>query len=393
MTKYILAALLLASTHLAHAADATQSFLTTPNFPLAEPLPTRAAATVGDGLRVTATTTQAFSLLMGTMINGANVTTGQAIRDRFYMNYMVGNLNTAIGCPIDTGQGCGSSPFYAVARHYAPETTNNLHVMRGEGMALRAICNENHTNCTQGNVYGGMVRVPYEFRPGMIIKVRYRSPTAPHAWAPIWLFSGSQTSPGPGGNPYQGYGTQQSLVQLPQYGAAFEVDMNDNYPVWNYNSAITNGYQVIFNTPNNYGVQWNQAPHVVYSANANGYQFWQAAAPAFETLPTPDTTGFHDLVLSWSNDGSNLLYEFMDGKLLTSMYMEYQNAPWYQDSTGAWKQQAMSLMIGNQAVPIWLVNGQTIRENDGIVDGWTIVVQEISAWNGTVANPMSYVPK
>jgi hypothetical protein len=392
MTKYVLAALLLASTHLAYAADPTQDFLTTPNFPLSEPLPTRAAAVVGNGLRVTAGTTEAFSLLMGTMVDGANVTTGQAVRDRFYMNYMTGNLNTAIGCPIDTGQGCGSSPFYAVARHYPVGDPNDLHEIRPHGVALRAICSTRHTNCTQGNIYGGMIRVPYEFRPGMIIKVRYRSPAAPHSWAPVWLFSGSQTSPGPGGNPYQGYGTQQTLLQLPQYGAAFEVDMNDNYPVWNFNSSITTGYQVVFNTPANYGVQFYQAPHVVYSADTSGYHFWQNAEPAFESLPTPDTGGFHNLVLSWANDGSNLLSEFMDGKLLTSIYMEYDKAPWYQDANGNWKQQAMNLMIGNQAVPTWLVNGQSIRENDGIADGWTMVVQEISAWNGTIANPMKYAP-
>ena len=394
MKHLISAALLIASTHFAYAVDATQNFLTTPNFPLAQPLPTRTGAIVGNGLAVTPGTSQAFSLLMGTPVSGANITTGQQIRDVFFMNYLTGNLFTTIGCPIDTGQSCGNSPFYAVARHYAPGDRNDLHQLRLGGLALRAICSNNHTNCTPGNVYGGMIRIPYEFRPGMIIKVAYKSPSAPHSWAPIWLFSGSQISPGPGGNPYQGYGTQQSLVQLPQWGGSFEIDMNDNYPVWNVNPIITAGYQLDFGIPANYGVQWTKAaPHIVYSANTAGYQAWQSASPVFETLPTPDSLGVHSLVLSWTNDGSNLMYEFMDGKLLTTAYMEYSQAPWYQDASGTWKQQAMNLMIGNQAVPNWLVSpGQTIKENDGIADGWTIVVREISAWKGTVANPQRYAP-
>ncbi len=329
---------------------------------------------------------------MGSAITGANITTGQAVRNTFYMNYMVGNLFTAIGCPIDTGQACGNSPFYAVARHYAVGDRNDLHPIRANGLALRAICSEGHTNCTPGHIYGAMIRVPFEFRPGMIIKVAYRSPTAPHSWAPIWLFSGSQSTPGPGGNPYQGFGTLQTLVQLPQWASCFEIDMNDNYPIWNLNAAITTGYQVDFGTPNNYGVQWNVAPHLVYDANTAGFTNWQNSEPTLETLPKPASSGFHNLVLSWANDGSNMLYEFIDGKLLTAAYMEYQQAPWYQDANGNWKQQAMNLMIGNQAVPTWLANGQTIRENDGIADGWTEMVQEISAWNGTVANPMKYAP-
>jgi hypothetical protein len=394
MKQLIPAAVLIASTHFAYAVDATQNFLTTPNFPLVQPLPTRTEAVVGNGLATTAGTTQAFSLLMGTQVANANITTGQQVRDTFFMNYMTGNLFTAIGCPIDTGQGCGNSPFYAVARHYEPGDPNDLHQMRPLGLALRAICANNHTNCTPGNIYGGMIRIPYEFRPGMIIKVRYKSPTAPHSWAPIWLFSGSQISPGPGGNPYQGFGTQQSLVQLPQWGGSFEIDMNDNYPVWNVNPLITAGYQLDFGLPANYGVQWTQAaPHLVYSANTHGYQAWQSVSPVFETLPTPDSFGLHNLVLSWTNDGSNLMYEFMDGKLLTTAYMEYSQAPWYQDANGNWKQQAMNLMIGNQAVPNWLVSpGETIKQCDGINDGWTIVVQEISAWNGAVANPQHYAP-
>lgn len=71
--------------------------------------------------------------------------------------------------------------------------------------------------------------------------------------------------------------------------------------------------------------------------------------------------------------------------------MEYGGAPTYTDSSGATQVQAMHLIVGNQAVPTFLpaFNGQ---EDCGMPDGWTIVVQEISAWYSTVANPNSYMP-
>jgi hypothetical protein len=72
--------------------------------------------------------------------------------------------------------------------------------------------------------------------------------------------------------------------------------------------------------------------------------------------------------------------------------MEYSQAPTYVDATGVRKVQAMHLIIGNQAIPQWLSTASTAVENDGISDGWTIVVQEIAAWYGTVANPTSYAP-
>ena len=380
------------------AADLTQTFITYANEPLPVPLPTRPTATPGDGLVLQPGSTNAFSLLIGTQVPGANLVTGQQIRNDFYLNYLVGNLQAAIGWPQDTGQG-PNPPFAAVARHYNVGDPNDLHIVRPWGMALRAICSNNHKNCTTGNVYAAMVRVPFEIRPGMTVKVRYRSPKAPHSWAPIWLFSGSQTSPGPNGNPYANFGTACTgnnapctLVQEPVSAHEFEIDMNDNYPRWNNSPAIPVGYQLDFLTPNNYGVQWNTPPHQIYGANTNGYSFFPNAGPEFEALATNTTFGFHDLVMSWDGD-ANTIYEFVDGKMVASSYMEYAQAPWYQNPvTGAWEQQAMHLIIGNQAVPLWLPGASTVTENDGVPDGWTMVVQEISAWYGLVANPTSHEP-
>jgi hypothetical protein len=218
--------------------------------------------------------------------------------------------------------------------------------------------------------------------------VRYKSPAGMHSWAPIWMFSGSEYSPGPGGNPYQGFATNSSLAQL-STGTSFEIDLNDNYPRWDNTPSVPVGQQLDYGTPNIYGVKWNIAPHPVYWAGGNGYSYHTESAPAFEQLPIDWSAGFHDLVLSWETD--NLLYIFVDGKMVTSSYMEYP-ASTYVDALagGVTKTLAMNLIIGNQAIPSFTPGGSSATENDGISDGWTIVVQEISVWNGNVSAPNSY---
>ena len=52
-----------------------------------------------------------------------------------------------------------------------------------------------------------------QWRPGMTLKVRYRSPKGDHSWAPIWMFTGQQISPGPGGNAYAGFGGPNTLYR------------------------------------------------------------------------------------------------------------------------------------------------------------------------------------
>ncbi len=373
------------------AGDTTQNFLWSANFPLTNPLPVIAAAQPGDGLALAPGATNAFSLRMGWGVAGANMTTGQSIRDTFFMTYLAGDLFSAVGEPMDTGQS-GQAPFYAVARHYNVGDPNDLHQMRRNGMALRAICSNNHTDCSQGHVYGGMVRLPFEIRPGMTIKVRYRSPTGPYSWAPIWLFSGSQISPGPGGNPWNNYGGDFSLVRSPVGGQTFEIDANDNYPRWNDSVSVPTGHQLDFLTPDIYGVAWNTPPHQTYGAATGGFSYYPDAGPPLEAVPNNLSVGFHDLVLSW-DAAAKTIYEFVDGRLVVASYMEYDQAPTYFDGvSGTTKVQAMHLIIGNQAIPQWLAGASNTKENDGIPDGWTIVVQEITAWNGLIANPNNHKP-
>jgi hypothetical protein len=149
----------------------------------------------GDHLELAKGSTNLFSLVMGSGQHEANLRSGQSIRDMFYMNYVVGNLTRTLGSPMDTGQS-GNNVFAAVACHYEVGDANDVHVMQADGLHLRAICSQNHTDCSAGHVHAGMIRVPAETRPGMTVKVRYKSPAGPYSWAPIWMFSGSESRPG-----------------------------------------------------------------------------------------------------------------------------------------------------------------------------------------------------
>jgi hypothetical protein len=374
-------------------ADPTQDYCQNPNFPtygsgttngvITTPLPANAAAELGDGLALQHGATNAFSLVMGKNVPGANMTTSESIRDMFYFNYITGNLYTTVGCPIDTGQSCGASPFNAVARHYKPGDPNDLHVMANEGMQLRATCTgAGKTNCTQGNVYAGMVRVPFEIRPGMTVKVRYRSPKGSYSWSPIWMFSGSEVSPGPEtvANPY--VYPYNYPIQYPTSNATYEVDLNDNYARWYNSPSVATGFQLDYGTPNIYGIPWITPPYMVYMANTGGFSSYPNAAPPFVSTPDAWSKGFHDLVMSW-NATSNMIYVYADGHLAFQSYLDYSFAPWYTDpADGVYKQQAMHLIIGNQAIPVFDPNANSATNNDGMINGWTITVQEISAWYG-----------
>ena len=144
---------LAAASQPAFERDASASFLTTPNHPLAEPLPAKPGAMPGHGLAMAPGSRNAFSLVMGAAQPGANMTTGQSVRDRFYLSYMQGDLNKAIGSPMDTGQK-DNGTFAAVARHFPVGDPNDLHVMKPDGLHLRAMCSANRTDCRPGQVWG-----------------------------------------------------------------------------------------------------------------------------------------------------------------------------------------------------------------------------------------------
>jgi len=344
------------------------------------------------GIKLNPNSSNMLSLVMGSGQTGANLTTDQDIFDHFFTNYIVGNLDAAIGSPQDTGQG-GNNVFGAVARHYPVGDPNSVEVMQPDGLHLMARCSAAY-GCVPGKVWAGLIRVPFRFVPGMTLEVRYKSPSNSWSWAPIWLFSGEQISPGPGGDPYAGFCTNQSLYQPPgQDNGCYktghyltEIDMNDNY-THDYDFGVPVGHQLDFGAPNNYGAPYVIQPHYTYWADQNSYKYIPDGGATFDATPVDTTVGFHNLLISWSGQ-THLLSEFLDGKLVVQMYLEYPHATYINrvDNKTVMRQ-AMHLLIGNQAIPSF----HSGTPPTSLGPDSDIVVQRIRAWRGIVQNPMNYM--
>ena len=296
------------------------------------------------------------------------------------MNYFSGNQTQAIGSPIDNGQG-NNNTFAAVARHFPLGSAHSTTPVLADGLHMTAFCSQNHTNCSPGKVYGGFVRFTPAVRPGMTVKIRYKAAAGKHAWNPFWLFSGEQRTPGPGGNPYG-----SGLIDYPVGGHEFEIDVNDNY-TRSDDGGAPYGSQLDYGTPDIYGNTWasGRVPRLTYLANDGAnYISHPTAGPPYVAFPNLNwSKSFHDLVMNWRNDGSGLIDILIDGKVVAQSYMDYDGL---KTSNAAGQPLGLMLMIGNQAIPSFSPGASAAIDNDGLPDGWTEVIQEVSIWNGNILN-------
>lgn len=314
------------------------------------PLPNNPNAVLGDGLP-----TAGFTPIIGATFGtdaAANVSRA-GVETFFSHNY--NGATGAIGAPGDTGQSPGGSPFFAVARHYTPGSVNDLTTVDATGMHIKAICSQNHTSCTNGNIWGGFNRAAIGFKPGMTLKARYRSPSGDHSWTPTWL--------------YEGVGGQQQKVH--------EIDGNDDFS--RFGAGTATGYQVDFGTPNIYGDNSHVGPYLVYTANGGGFN-WGGSSPPYSTVPFDWSAGMHDLVLSWDKK-TEILSEFADGVLFIQAYLPYQENC-SQDSSGACI--GLDLLLGNQAVPTFSPNHDGLAEGDGVTGAWDSTYREIDLFQGAL---------
>ena len=114
--------------------------------------------------------------------------------------------------------------------------------------------------------------------------MRYKTAPGAHAWNPIWLFSGEQRTPGPGGDPYADGG---GLIDLPVGNHLFEIDMNDNFTRSDDGGAPF-GSQLDYGTPDIYGNAWltGKEPKLTYLANdGSNYVAHPNAGPFYLGFP------------------------------------------------------------------------------------------------------------
>lgn len=358
--------------------DATQAWMGSPNFPVSDQLPTVANPTLAHGLTLASGAT---SLACITFTPGGTTDTRAKLDAQVYYNPFTGNQSAVTGSDgIE-----GVTTCWTRVRRYADGSPYNLHTFGPNGLSINAICYKNNTTPSNGNMYGGMIRLPTPILPGMTIELTWITPLSELAWCPMWLFCGTQKTPGPGGNPYAGYGTTSSLIQAENDSTKyFEYDFNDNY----YSQGFPVGSQ--FNTTfiNEKPSTFVKQPYDVYVAN--GPKFKYSSNPALIALEdgTRTNTGPHVMTFNWRNDGSNLMDSFFDGVLMRTQYWEY-TASTYTDAAGATHQVAMHLIFGNQCIPNFLPSSLTagvVPQDGGAIAGgpWSATVSKIQIIQGNI---------
>lgn len=374
-----------APTSTTFTSDSTTSWLTYPNYPSA-PAPVYAGTpTLRDGVALQPGATSALFMRFGG-VSGSNVPDRAALDRYLWMNPFTGNQNVVFGTDgVEQGNVAGC---FARARRYAATDPNDLLPLRADGLYIKAHCaGANHENCTNGNVWGGFIRFPTPILPGMTVSVRYRTPAGPLGWVPVWLFGGEQISPGPGGNPYAGYGTASALFKPST--VYNELDMNDGWRSFIPDIPMGEAAPVGFvnHAPNSV---YTVLPHTTYWSGGSGF-VGVTSTPFIRFTSMNTSVGMHNLVMNIRGDGSNLVDYLYDGKLFLTQYWEYKGDTYVDPVSGTTKTVGMHLMIDNQAVPSFnpAASGQVV-DNDGIPDGWSAVVEEVSIINGNISAPDSY---
>lgn len=383
--------------------DATTDFDLVPNFPLSDTLPKRAAATPGAGITLTPGATQMFSMLIGSNVPGANITTSQQFRDNVYLHYISGNQNNQLAWDVTTGHYTpGETPFWGVGRHYAVGSPYDLHQVRGNGVHLRAISSMNRTVVAKGKIWSGMFRLGAAIRPGMFGKVRYKVGKGPNGWQSLWFYSGQQRTPRQFGS-MDYYYNAGALLNFSPGGKSFEIDWNDGFSKADFGLEVGRALDTLAGV-DIYGVAWQTPPYRQFMSTANGFglvdnNFWNTT-PANASL----SDDFRDVYFNWRGDGSNLMDFGMmlpgiGFKVYQTAYMEFDQAATFTDIDGQVKKIGMHLICSNEPVPEFntqIQNGVVPLDNDGIygtgdaLDGWTMCIQEISFWQGNLVNPESY---
>ena len=359
------------------AATVTNGPVSAPTIPTSDTLPTIAGAVPGGGLTLAAGAVENFAVHMSSTDSTANIKTTQDVFNAFYTSFLVGNQTDTTEIVNATGHAANDQKFYARARHYAVNDTQSKHVVRPEGLALLANCT---VDCGDGNIFSGMIRLPFSFHPNTVTKVRFKAPKGLFAWTPIWFITGEQLRPTTGSNPYSGGG----VIRTGSNGNTIEIDWNDLFAAL---AVAARGKELDFGVPDIYGTAWTVAPHVVFAANSNGFAY-HGTNPLSALTDIDCTAEFCTYIANWQGDYFEL-YIASDShpvaRLAVRQYVEFNEHPnTYTDANDNSQTVGMSLIIGNQAVPNFQTGASSVTDNEGVADGWTMTVSDIASWTGSL---------
>ena len=353
------------------------TYSTTHNYPT-RPNPTSAQAVPSGGVRFTGPTVNLANFVFGREAPGATVQNRADLDALFDYNGIFGNQLLSVG---EDGLDGLYANFRSRFRHYPAGDPEDRHVIGPDALYLKAACQGvNHTDCSDGKIFTGMIRPYLDILPGTYTEVCYQADSGRYAWPVPWMFIGKEETPTPGGNIYA-----EKRLHLSQI--YHEIDLNDGFEV----KGLPRGHtiqagEVWEGTP--YQTTKPQlfkiAPHTVFLANDNGFHYDRERKTIL--TDTDLTSAVHCIALDWKGDGSNLLNFLFDGRVVRSDYYEYHPDS-YVNENGVTVPIPMHIMISNQ-IAAKFDNLREIVDQGGVPDGWTMKVVSLKVWrNNATAIP------
>jgi hypothetical protein len=368
--------------------DGTQDYMRTPNFPASDQAPTERVPALPDGLALAPGATSKAAMIF---TPGGSTDTRARLDAQVYFNAIFGNQTAVTGS--DGIEGDTASNFTR-ARRYPAGSPYDLLNFTPRGLNLGTICSLNNTaaGCTDGHVYGALIRLPTVILPGDIVSVTMQTGNSPVFYTGVAMYAAVQTTPGPGGRPYEGRG---SVYYAQCYG---EIDLNDDYTVGHIPVGHSLKMGVVAEgsyAENKNGQCFRKAPHQVYDANGEHFLYHpNHGHPFSETRRVATYQGMHTYTCWLTNDGSHLVHFFFDGMLVSTQYYEPALST-YRGADGATLPVGYSLVIAAQTIPKFLNPDHDIHSgiytrlqpNDGgpIIDGpWSATIAAIKIIHGSL---------
>ncbi len=364
------------------AGDDTTDFCTTEYFPdPSRSLQPNAAAALGHNLPNVGLT-NLTDYVFGQSAAGSNVRSFQDVLNTFFTRPLSGEtIDPSQAAPnVAPADTAGDSFQFGVYRTFPMGSRNQNLLVTANGLHFKSICSNNRTNCTQGNIWSGMIRPQFVFLPNQTLKFVFTSPPGCKEWFAMWEFSGEETS---------GFNTGPNQIYSSVNGLSYEFDTPDNFTTCYAYPATAAGHGIIDGFP----YEANGISYSTYWPSGNGwiYHNGQGEEPYLETPPQlAINAGRHEYVVSWDNTvpTQSIISSFLDGRLIHQHLFDWSlNAG---NPTPNGQPLGLVVMVSQQSFPSFAQAGEPLQQSD-LGDG---VLYELAQFSGFIsqATALNYAP-